>query len=48
MPSHLVLQLNIYALTIGGSIIEQLTSCLTCLDFTKQAKLLFIQDKQSS
>ena len=35
-------------LTIGGSITVQLTSCLTGLDLTNQAKMLFIQQKQSS
>ena len=31
-----------------GSITVMLTSCLTCLDFTKQGKLLFVLHKQSS
>ena len=35
-------------LTIGGSIIVRLTSCLSSSDLTKQLNVLFIQHKQSS
>ena len=34
-------------LTIGESNTVRLTSCLTCLDLTKQVKLMLIQPKQS-
>ena len=35
-------------LTIRGSIIVQLTSCLTGLDLTKQVNLFLIQHKESA
>ena len=43
-----IFSLNQRTLTIGESIFVWLTSCLTCLDLTKQVKLLFNRPKQSS
>ena len=43
-----VFSLNQRTLTIGENIFVRLTSCLTCLDLTKQVKLLFNRPKQSS